>query len=221
MSAPTDAQARLLGCVTDHGRDGDPVLAEVAPGASRWSLYVPRLGSQVDAREIPMSVGLGHYSDTDVLLRPASLPRVGEATVHACVSRGWLDTARSREITTRCLGVCWKGWGDGLWTVRVACMDITDDGRIALGLWRQAKLTEPPAPAPRLEGRDREIVALADQAQRLGFALAPSTPAAKADARRLKREGWITRGFISASTSSVQPSPMGQVEVHPESADIA
>jgi hypothetical protein len=219
---PSPAQARLLGCIDDHGRDGDEVLAGIeGRNELRWSLYVERLGSQVDSRETPMSIGLGHSSDTDILLRPASLPRVGQATVHACVTRGWLDTGRTREVTTPCIGVCWKGWGDGLWTARFACVDITDDGRIALGLWRQRQMAAPPTPVPRLEGRDREIVALADAAQRLGFALAPTSVAAKGAARRLKREGWVTRGFIGASTGSVLPSPSGQVEVHPDSADIA
>lgn len=219
MSGPSNAQARLLACVEDHARDGDEVLAEGE--VHRWLLYVERLGSQVDAHRTPMSVGLAHYSDTDVLLVEASLPRVGAATVRACAKRGWLDVTQTREVTTPCVGVCWKGWGDGLWTVSLAVVDITDDGRIALGLWRQAKLAEPCAPAPRLEGRDRQIVALAEHAERLGFALAPTSAESKADARRLKREGWVTRGFIGASVRSVLASPTGQVEVHPETADVA
>lgn len=122
--------------------------------------------------------------------------RTRRATVTACVRHGWLEIDPED---------C-EAW-------------VTDDGRIALGLWRQRKLSEPALPLPVLADDDRRVVTLADEALRLGYKLAPSSDDAKAQARRLRRDGWVKRGFIGASTSSVEPTPMATVEVNPGAAD--
>lgn len=216
---PSDAQAALLGSIDDHRRDGDDVFAGDEHGNTMISLYVERLGSQVPRHSSPMSVGLGSYEDTDVLLRYAALQSVRRATLQACITHGWLNADHEREITTACIGVAWKGHGNHLWTVTLPAIAITDDGRIALGLWRQRKLEAPPVAAPVLDGADRAVVAASLEAVALGCRLVPVSDEARKQARRLKREGWIGRGMVGASATCILPTPIAIVEVAPESAD--
>ena len=220
MRSPSDAQALLLGCVESHGLEGDEVLAGIQDGGPQLSLYVERTGAQVDRRCTPMSVGLGHLEDTDILAVPATLARVRMATFRACERNGWLDITRSREIVTKCLGVCWKGYGDAHWHVALACVDLTDGGTIALGLWRQRKMSAPPAAAPEMNGREREVAELAQRALELGYALCARKPA-RQEARRMKRAGWFDRNgcWVANNASGLVPSSMAVVELRPELAD--
>ena len=120
-------------------------------------------------------------------------------------------------ITTQRLGVCWTV---GAKEYELREVRLTEDGQIALGAWRHRKLTAPPPPIPVLTGREREIVELADRAIRFGFRLVPKDKAAKAEARRLTRAGWVGRGWIGASTGTIEPTALGEVEVAPVNADL-
>lgn len=214
MRLPSDAQAAALALVAEFERDGLP-------------LYWPRLlsGEQDDlggqSRAVLWSEHEDRQSDTSQFMpvapAPADLPR--KVTLHACVRHGWLDASSERVLASG------LGHPPVVWSARppepviLRELALAEDGTLALGLWRQRKLTAPAPEPPPLTGRDREIVALAEHAVRLGFRIAPRDDRARADARRLAREGWVTRGRLGASVRTVLPTAVAQVEVNPTAAD--
>jgi hypothetical protein len=149
-------------------------------------------------------------------LVPATLEDPRRVTVLACVRHGWLNMDREITVTSQRFGRCWT-MAPQEYTVRL--LDLTEDGTIAVGVWRQRKMAAPPAPTPTLAGEDREVVALAENAVRLGYRLAPRTDEARAQSRRLAREGWVERGHLGVGTRTVKPTALGAVEVNPDAAD--
>lgn len=127
------------------------------------------------------------------------LGRHKTATVAVCARAGWLeidpDDAEAR---------------------------LTEDGIIALGLWRQRKLARPPAGMPTLSDREREVAELAQRALELGYALCPRKPA-RAEARRMRRAGWFSPHgcWVANNADGLVPTPMAIVELRPETADTA
>ncbi len=195
MRLPSDAQAAALALVAEFA-------------ASGAALYWPKRGiGEQDDHGSGSRAGLWTEQEdreanssrfVPARLRSGSgcdLPR--KVTMNACIRHGWLDVAQERELA------------------------LTEDGTLALGLWRHRKLTAPPAESPTLTGRDHEIVALAERAHRLGFRLAPREDQARAAARRLAREGWVTRGCLGAGVRTLVPTAVGSVEVNPQAADSA
>lgn len=95
---------------------------------------------------------------------------------------------------------------------------LTEDGTIALGLWRQRKLRSPPATLPELTDRERDVVELAQRALELGYALCARKPA-RDEARRMRRAGWITDCWIANAARGLVPTPLALVEIRPDQAD--
>lgn len=206
MRAPSDAQATLLALIADYeGRDElvewDSNAPEDGHRPSAARLYVERVDRENNTARLEMACGWTYAH------------RV--ATVKACIKHGWLNDLHRREINVP------KTKWTRAHTYALAQLDTTEDGVIALGLWRHRKLTAPPKPAPTLAGHDYEVVALADRAARLGYRVVPHSDDARATARRLKRAGWIERGHVGASALSIIPTAMGVVEVNAEAADVA
>lgn len=143
-------------------------------------------------------------------------PRVRVATVKACLRWGWLDDLHRREYHYRQL--YYGGQKSKRCTWNLTQLDTTEDGIIALGLWRERKLNAPPPPMPELADEEREIVQLANRALELGYALSPREPARK-QARRLIRDGWFETCHIANSAYGLVPTAMAYVEIKPENAD--
>ena len=208
MRRPSDAQAttlRLIAEFTGPVYWPRPVEERDASTSSRavlWTEHEDRAASTSQFECLP-------YRD---------LPRT--VTLAACLRHGWLSVEeRVLASGARLVGVWLPGNSRRDPAVILRELLLTEDGTIALGCWREHKLTSPPPELPRLTDRDREIVALADQAIRLGFRLAPREDQARADARRLARQGWVRRGYVGAGVRTLVPSALGQVEVNPEHAD--
>lgn len=214
MRLPSSAQAALLSCIGEHERDDEYVLAYEG-GEARGT----KIGLVLERDDHGPLLSVQHFVSLDpglATLVPASLEFPRRATFDACIRNEWITLSdHVVTVTSQRLGRCFTLEPK---TYELGQLNLTEDGLLALNVWRQRKLAEPPAD-PALEGRDREIVALAEHAVRLGFRLAPRTDEAKKDARRLRREGWVVRGHIGASTSSVVPTAMGAVEVNPGAAD--
>jgi hypothetical protein len=68
-------------------------------------------------------------------------------------------------------------------------LTLTQDGTIALGVWRERKLHTQPAPTPALSGRDRAVVELAARALALGTAWRPVMTR-----RGVRHAAWHARG---------------------------
>lgn len=95
---------------------------------------------------------------------------------------------------------------------------LTEDGVIALDLWRQRKLRTPPPKLPELTDREREIMELAQRALELGYCLCARRPA-RAEARRMRHAGWITDCWVANAARGLVPTPLALVEVRPDQAD--
>lgn len=217
MRLPSDAQAAALALVAEFGASGAALYwpkrgigeQDDHGSGSRAGLWTEQEDRANSSQFVPAGWSIG-WSGRD-------LPR--KVTMNACIRHGWLDVAHERVLARglRQPGVL----GGQSEPVTLRELALTEDGTLALGLWRHRKLTGPPAEEPALAGRDREIVALAEHAQRLGFRLAPRDDQARADARRLAREGWVTRGHLGAGVRTLVPTAVGSVEVNPQAADIA
>lgn len=206
MRVPSSAQASLLTLVADYESRGELVEwdtneAEDGHRPSAARLYVERVDREKNTAKFDMACGWTYAH------------RV--ATVKACIKYGWLDDLHKRRLHSP----------KTQWTrehvYELVQLDTTEDGVIALGLWRERKLNAPAPPTPTLSGCAYEAVALADAAVRLGYRLVPHSDEARLQARRLKRDGWVHRGHVGASALSVVPTASGVVEVNPEAADVA
>lgn len=219
---PSDAQAALLACLQQHDLDGEQVYTGVhtvrESRGSKAGLFVERTSAEVHPSRKPPSILYRDHDERDILLVYASMAEARIATLGACARRSWIAERGTRQIRTKCVGVCWRGAGDE-WDATVTVLDITEDGVIALGLWRQRKLAKP-AETLALNGGDRELVALAHRARELGFVLLPDTDDAKRHARQLARTPFARRGWGGGvGTRSLEPTALGAVEVSPETAD--
>lgn len=214
MRLPSDAQVAALALVVEYEETATP-------------LYWPRhaTGGEQDYEHRSRAALWTEHEDREAnrgRLEPLGVSRSSPRTVtlHACIRHGWLAFTAER-LVAQGLTAAAAVIGGERESVVLRELGLTEDGTLALGLWRQRKLTAPPAPTPTLDGRDREIVTLAEHAARLGFRLAPRTDQARADARRLKREGWVQRGHLGAGVRTLVPTAIGEVEVNPAAADTA
>lgn len=218
MRLPSDAQAVLLACVQGHEAADEQVFVPPAASRSKISLWVQRTGREVRAELSPFD-GAPLHETTDLLLTDASLRQAREATLHACTRHGWLHLGEEHTIAVARVGAAYNASRQS-WGVTVRPVSLTEDGLIALGAWRQRKLAAPPEPPPTLTGQDRELIALAEQAERFGFLLLPATEQARREARRLARTPFARRGWgAGPGTRSLLPTALGAVEVNPQAAD--
>lgn len=189
---PTDAQARLLATVEAE----QPCF--LGANGHLWKRGNP---------DVVVMLGMADEVKAPGLEGRAVYPRgqFRPATCQIAMNEGWIVNDPQSWLPH-----------DGQCVVALG-----EDGVIALGRWRQRKMAEPAPAAPVLEGRDREVVALAEHALRLGYQLVPTTDDARKHARRLKRAGWVERDYTSSSTMSVVPSASGLIEVNPDAADVA
>lgn len=213
MRCPSDPQAAVLACIQTHEQAGEYLLAGDGSG-HRTALVVERT-DHGPLHGVEMFVAI---DESVSALVPAEHEFPLTASVAACVRHGWLTMDHEVTVTSQRFGRAWT-MGPREYVLRQ--LDITEDGVIALGLWRERKLNAPPTATPTLRGRDLEIVALAEHAHRLGFRLAPREDQARADARRLAREGWVTRSYLGAGVRTLVPTALGSVEVAPDRADSA
>lgn len=202
MRCPSDAQAALLALIAQHDERGENVEWQTNARDSHWaSLQVERID-----REANTSRFLPAYNGQTYRYRIAS--------VKACVRYGWLVTLHKRTFS----------WPATEWRKahewHLHQLDTTEDGVIALGLWRERKLNAPPAPTPTMTPREREIADLAQRAYDLGYTLAAREPA-RAEANRMRKAGWFTDCWIANAARGLVPTPMAVVEIRPERADQA
>jgi hypothetical protein len=204
VRVPSDAQAALLALIAEREADGEAVEWNRTPDyddrPSRAWLRVERIDRE--ANTVRFESADGGYDRHRV------------ATVRACLNAGWLD-----GLQTRILRFPRDQWHrrDRYWDMQQ--LDLTEDGVIALGVWRERKLNAPPAPLPTLAGREREIAELAQRAYELGYALSPRKPARR-EARRMLKDGWFTGCWLANAAYGLVPSPMTLVEIRPELADV-
>ena len=209
MRLPSDAQARCLAFIHSHPREvlwphrcddstddmgGVPVPHEYRP--SRANLCEIHT-----APALPVVVG----ADTGERLRPVwPDPKVRVSTLRSVIAAGWVNLSAG--------GVSLRE------AALLRALSLTDDGRIAIGLWRREQAT---APESVMTDRERAVVELAVRARALGFVVVPETDEARALARAMRRGGWIYRGFVGASARSVEATAIARVEVDPGAADKA
>lgn len=205
MRVPSDAQAALLVLLAEHDEDGRTVEwcaigdeDDYRPGRAR--LYVEVIDREANTGRFESADGYRHAHRL--------------ATVQACLRHGWLSDLHQRTLT-------WPASRHRparTWEMRQ--LDATQDGVIALGLWRERKLNGPPAALPALTDRQRAVVELAQRARELGYALCALEPS-RLEARRMRRAGWFTGCWVANSATGLVPTPIAVVEIRPEQADTA
>jgi hypothetical protein len=207
MKAPSDAQAALLSLIEKVEADGEIVewrtnVEEPHYKPSRARLVVEKVDREANTSHFP----------------PPDEGRCDHrlATVEACLRHGWLGGLHARAIHFP--EDSHRNRKAQVWELRQ--LDLTEDGIIALGLWRERKLKAPAKSLPTLSEREQEIVAMARRALELGYALAPREPARR-EVRRLRNDGWLTkRGcWVANSVSGLVPTDSAIVAVLPEYAD--
>lgn len=198
MREPSRAQAALLALIADHEADGHAVEWQAERNdtyrPSRARLYVERVDREKNCSRFEPADG-GRYAHR-------------LATVRACLRHGWLSILHERTITGER-----RDW-------QLAQLDLTEDGVIALGLWRERRLRAVPAPLPTMTTHEREIAELAQRALELGYALCAREPV-RDEARRMRRAGWFTPHgcWVANSATGLVPTPITLVELRPEHAD--
>lgn len=202
MKCPSDAQATVLALIEEYDERGENVEWQVNVTDGTWAqLHVERTDREANTSRFLPAYSGGRY-------------RYRVASVRACVRYGWLSTLHERTLS----------WSESSFQKahewQLHQLDLTEDGMIALGLWRERKLNAPPAPLPTLTEREREIADLAQRAYDLGYALCAREPA-RPEARRMRRAGWFTDCWIANNASGLVPTPMAVVEIRPEVADHA
>lgn len=203
MRCPSDAQAAALALIAEHEERGAAVEWQTNAPPNRWRpsralLYVEVIDREANRSRFDPADG-GYYAHR-------------EATVRACIKQGWLSDLHKRTLS-------WPATGRSKASEQhLAQLDLTEDGVIALGLWRERKLNAPPAPTPTMTPREREIADLAQRAYDLGYALCAREPA-RLEARRMRRAGWFGDCWVANSAMGLVPSPMAVVEIRPERAD--
>lgn len=223
MKVPSDAQARVLTFVQAEEAEGRTIywrapreVPEDASPSARWlaaSEAHPSLASiafeSID-REANSSRFIPYYDG-----------RVRHRSLVVCVREGWISTVHERVFVSGA-----RGFVDDLdddsdrdRTTILRQLDLTEDGELALGLWHERKANTPVV-APELGQVDRAVLELAQRALALGYRLVPRDEDAMRQARRMKHEGWVQRGWIGRSAMSVLPTATALVELHPERADL-
>jgi len=197
---PSDAQAAFLSKLAEREEAGDTIEWNATP--DRESSTAALMVERVDR--------VKNTSRFD----PVWAIQVRNVTLAACLKYGWLNDLHRRAVRVK------QSRGEPrerLWDLRQ--LDFTEDGIIALGVWRERRLNAPPEPLPTLTDREREIVELAARAIELGYALAPRKPA-RAEARRMRDAGWFRQYGIANHVLGLAPTPMAIVEIRPDQADI-
>lgn len=211
MRLPSDAQARCLAFIDSHPRevlwphrceDGVPVPHDYRQSRAKLcEIAHARPGVLVvggtDPGELPRTV----WPD----------PKILSSTLRAVIAAGWVHLSAGGVEDTVMRGPLREA-------AILRALSLTDDGRIALGLWRNRQAA---APAVVMNDRERVVVELAVRARALGFVVVPETDEARALARAMRRGGWIYRGFVGASARSVEATAIARVEVDPGAADKA
>lgn len=206
MRVPSDPQASVLSTIAEH------------EAAGRELFWRPTRSFRGCA-----ALALEHL-DRDAnkgVWELFSVASVKTRSLAACIRHEWVATTHELVIASglQMSGIVYSTQAPEPAILRQ--LALTEDGELALGLWRERKLHAPPAPTPTLTGRDRDVVELAARAAALGYRLAPREDQARRQARRLTREGWVTRGSLGPGTRTLAPTALGQVEVDPDSADRA
>lgn len=203
---PSDAQVAVLTVVAEYEERGTDLYWR--PGYA-WRRGWAALAREEIDREVNRGAWLT-WSQNDVR----------EVSVSACVRHGWLDDSHEavvvNGITTA--NTYYVGHLPPPDPEVLRQLTLTEDGVIALGLWRERRLAAPPPPLPTLSDSDKEIVELAQRAFELGYVLCPRKPA-RNEARRMRREGWFETCWVANSAYGLVPSPIALVEVRPTLAD--
>lgn len=211
MNVPSDAQARLLTRIAQHADSGEEVYwAPGDPAANRKpaALFYETLDRETNRGGFRQ---LFEFSE--------GLPI--EATVSAVVRHGWIDDSQERvDVSGLPIIGVHIGAGSKPEPVFTRQLDLTEDGKIALGLWRQRRLQSMPTEVPALSVHEREVVELAARALELGYGLCAREPARK-EARRLRKQGWFDRrgAWVANSATALVPTATALCEVRPEQAD--
>lgn len=198
----SDAQARCLSLIdeqTDVLLAGKPsALRELRGRAALWwEDFQPQPNG-------PLGIPLPTVKPLRVT--HASLPR-GD-TLARVIADGYV------LLTPRVVPLPRAGGGTGTWQQ----LDLSADGKIALGLWRGARFAAPPASLPEVSSVDRRTLALAAAANELGYDLVPR-PAARRRAASLARRDLVVRRPVGRSVRTIVPTGVGLVEAAPERAD--
>ena len=215
MKAPPDAQAGLLAVVQEHANSGETVeWLKNAADTWAWTGYRTSM-AVLYVEQIDRERNTGCLVPLDQGRRSRRL-----TTLNSCTRYGWLADAGERmHIARRRVYSPDRQehieQSDTWW---LHALELTEDGLIALGVWRERKLKAPPAPSPTLSDREREIAELAARAIELGYCLSPREPARK-EARRLRREGWFGGCWIANSAYGLVPTALTLCEIRPDAAD--
>lgn len=204
MRVPSNAQAALLAFLAGHDEAGRTIewcasgdYDDYKPGRAR--LYLEVIDREANTSRFEMADEHRY------------LHRV--ATVRACLGHGWLSGLHRRMVTWP---VSTLHREKRTWDLRQ--LDMTEDGVIALGLWRERRLKAPPMALPSLTVREREVVELAQRASELGYALCALEPS-RSEARRMRRAGWFSGCWVANGATGLVPTPIAVVEVRPDLAD--
>lgn len=200
MKLPSDAQAAFLALLQERNEEGHEV---------EWMPHDDYLPSRASLRyetiDRDANTSTFHAADDWTW-------RHRVVTVEACERLGWISLVHERTVQRS------GGYPPETVTWLLRQIDLTEDGVIALGLWRERKLKAPPPPLPTLSDREREIVELAARALELGYALCACESARK-EAKQMRDAGWWNGCWVANSVSGLVPSPLAVAEVFPDRAD--
>lgn len=214
MKLPSDAQARLLRLVDAFERQDEAVEWLTNADDTHWRGYRPSFARLLVER-------VDREADT-AKFWPAIETRADEVrltTLRASLKAGWLEgSERMVIVPSHRYSLQLRRHVETKETFWLRSLSLTEDGRIAFGVWLERRLKADPPPLPRLDERQREIVALAQRAHELGYALCARKPA-RDEARRMRKDGWWHGCWVANSATGLVPSPLALVEVFPEKAD--
>lgn len=215
MKLPSDAQAALLNLIAERGEAGDTVEWLTNPDQLGW--HGPKSKAALLVEHVDRTRNTSTFQLADDGLWQHRL-----STLRACLRHGWLADAGERTATRsyRAYSVRRKERIHRSETWWLTALELTEDGVIALGRWRERKLQSPPPELPVLTDHQREIIELAQRAYDLGYALCARKPA-RAEARKMRRDGWWDGCWVANSATGLVPSPLAVAEVFPERADEA
>jgi hypothetical protein len=199
VKVPSDAQARLLSRVAELERDGHDVFWLPEPSGSKAAVFYERIDRD---RNRAAFERLWHANREQALV----------PTVRAVVREGWLDATHERVFANGLPLIC-------VYYGAVQQLDLTEDGKIALGVWRERKMAAPPETV-ELSDREREVIELADRALALGYVLCAREPA-RQEARKMRRAGLFDGCWVGHHPSGLVPAAPAVVEVFPDRADRA
>lgn len=211
MRVPTDAQARVIAYLAEHEAQGRQLFwfPPPEPDASAHERWLAASRAHSDWADLAEET-MDRERNTS-RFSAYSTPQVRVRSLAACVKAGWISTLHERIFASGVRGA------DNQTTMKQ--LDVTAEGDLALGVWRQRKARTPPE-TPVLAVTDRAVIDLALRARDLGYAITPVTEDARTEARRMRKDGWIGRGSIGRSATSIVPTSTAIVEVDPDRADM-